>query len=99
SLLPALAMVSYEMPDDVPLERHELRRLPEDWRRQEALTQEIGNLWLDSVSAALLFVPSVIVPIGDGPDWNVLINLRHAAAKNIAIAWVERFELDVRLFR
>ncbi|CAH2397385.1 hypothetical protein MES5069_170097 [Mesorhizobium escarrei] len=41
---------------------------PGDWRQREAFTQRLGDDWLNSVSAALLFVPSAIVPISDGPE-------------------------------
>jgi len=97
-LLPQLAMVSYYVSDDIRVDRRRVDQLSGDWRRREALTQQLGNQWLDGVEAVLLFVPSVIVPIADGPDWNVLINHRHPEAKNIDIARIEPFELDVRLF-
>lgn len=98
ALLPSLAMVSYEAPGDIPLGTRDLANLPADWRQREALTQQIGDEWLDGLNAALLFVPSAIVPIAEGPDQNVLINHRHPAAAGIKIASIEPFELDVRLF-
>ena len=62
TLLPELAMVSYEMRDDLPAERRELTHLPRDWRRQEMLTHaaihgayhrgEVGRI-LRQISAAL----------------------------------------------
>ncbi|RWM83689.1 MAG: hypothetical protein EOR81_01750 [Mesorhizobium sp.] len=60
---------------------------------------QLGYEWLDSVAAALFFVPSAIVPISDGPDQNVLTNPRHPAAARIKIARIDPFELDVRLFK
>lgn len=98
-LLPKLAMVSYNIPDEIPVVRRGLADLPNDWRQREALTQQLGDEWLDGLSAALLFVPSAIVPIADGPDQNVLINHRHPAAAGITIARIDPFELDVRLFK
>lgn len=98
TLLPKLAMVSYEIPDDMPADRRDLADLPGDWRQREAFTQRLGDDWLNGGNAALLFVPSAIVPIADGPDWNVLINHRHPAAARIRIARIDPFELDVRLF-
>jgi RES domain-containing protein len=98
SLLPRLAMVSYEVPENVRVDKRELTGLPDDWRQRETFTQELGNEWLDSVAAPLLVVPSVIVPITDGPDWNVLVNHRHSDAMTIKIMRIEPFELDVRLF-
>jgi RES domain-containing protein len=98
SLLPRLAMVSYEVPENVRVDKRELTGFPDDWRQRETFTQELGNEWLDNVAAPLLFVPSVIVPITDGPDWNVLVNHRHSDAMTIKIMRIEPFELDVRLF-
>jgi RES domain-containing protein len=98
-LLPTLAMVSYEVGDDIQAMRREIADLPGDWREREGLTQQLGNEWLDKFDTALLFVPSVIVPIADGPDWNVLMNPRHPDASTIKIARIEPFELDVRLFK
>ncbi len=97
ALLPALAMVAYDVPDDTPLAQRTLTHLPVDWRRRESETQRIGDDWLADVETALLFVPSAIVPIADSPDRNVLINHRHPAAAAIAIERIEDFVLDARL--
>ena len=99
ALLPALAMVTYEIPDDMPASHKPVDDLPVDWRRQEAMTQRIGDEWLSGMETALLFVPSAIVPIAGSPDRNVLMNARHPAAAAIRIARVEPFELDIRLLR
>ena len=97
ALLPALAMVAYDVPDDTPVARRILADLPVDWRRREVETQRIGDEWLAGEGAALLFVPSAIVPIADSPDENVIINHRHPAAEKIRIERVEAFGLDIRL--
>jgi hypothetical protein len=47
----------------------------------------------------LLFVPSVIVPIANVPDRNVLINHRVANAASIEVAEITPFTLDPRLFK
>jgi len=98
TLMPALEMVSYHVPDGVPVARLTLTDLPGDWRRREAETQQIGDKWLFSLEAAVLFVPSVIVPIPESPDENAIINHRHLAASTIGIAWTQPFDLDIRLF-
>jgi RES domain-containing protein len=98
-LLPNLAMVAYDVRDDIGVEVRQLADLPAEWRGQETLTQQLGNEWLDSRSTLLLFVPSAIVPIADGPDKNVLINHVHPDTADIKIARIEPFELDVRLFK
>ncbi|RUX25198.1 RES domain-containing protein [Mesorhizobium sp. M7A.F.Ca.US.011.01.1.1] len=96
-LLPALAMLVYEVSDEMPVEPITLADLPEDWRRREAETQRIGDEWLASNRAAILFIPSAIVSIADSPDQNVIINHRHPATAGIRIERIEAFDLDVRL--
>lgn len=97
TLLPEVAMVAYDVPDDLSVTTYSLEDLPVGWGRNEALTQRLGDGWLASRVAPLLFVPSVIVPIAGSLDRNVLINHAHPASARIAIAHVEPFRLDVRL--
>ena len=98
ALLPALDMVAYDVPDSLPVARVALSDLPPDWRRRESDTQRLGDDFLNHVDAAILFVPSAIVPLAESPDENAIVNHRHPAAATIAIAWTAPFELDVRLF-
>ena len=51
-----------------------VNELPPDWTTRVTHTQAIGNQWLDSTAETLLFVPSVILPIANMPDLNMLIN-------------------------
>ncbi len=97
ALLPALAMVLYDVPDETPLTQRALSDLPADWRLREADTQRMGDEWLGGLEQALLFVPSAIVPVAGSPDWNVIVNHRHPAAAAIKIERIEPFDLDVRL--
>lgn len=97
ALLPPLAMVAYDVPDALTRQRRVLSDLPQHWRRQESLTQQIGDNWLASLGTALLFVPSAIVPIDGSPDENVLINHRHPDVSAITVARTEPFALDLRL--
>jgi hypothetical protein len=39
-------MVTYEVPDDMPVGRRTVLDLPVDWRQREAETQRIGDRWL-----------------------------------------------------
>lgn len=96
-LLPPLSMIEYNLPDETPADRRKIRDLPPDWRHDESATQAIGHQWLSGENAALLFVPSIIVPIADSPDESVLINHRHTSITAIKVARVEPFTLDVRL--
>ena len=91
-------LVRYDVPDDLRIEESPPDALPEHWRADERLTQSIGDAWLDGVSACLLRVPSIIVPITDADDRNIIVNHRHEDAARIAISRIERFEYDPRLF-
>jgi len=97
--LPPQSLVTYEMPDTISKRTIVVDELPAEWTTRATHTQAIGNQWLDSVAEALLFVPSVIVPIANVPDLNVLINHRVAEAASIRIADIASFTLDPRLFR
>lgn len=100
SLIPDDTMlVHYDAPDDVLVEDVGLEALPSDWRWTESATRAIGNAWLDRRSACLLRVPSVIVPVAEADDRNVLINPRHQNASRITITAIEPFAYDPRLAR
>jgi RES domain-containing protein len=99
ALLPAQSLVTYELPDTISKRTITISDLPPDWTTRETHTQGIGDQWLDSVTQALLFVPSVVVPIANVPDMNVLINHRVAGVASIRIADIAAFALDPRLFR
>lgn len=99
TLLPPQSMVEYEAPDDLSQRTVDLKDLASDWLHREVDTQKLGDQWLDSMAEALLIVPSVIVPLPNAPDRNVLINHRHSDAPRIKIVRVVAFELDPRLFQ
>ncbi len=98
TLLPALVMVTYRMPDALGAQTIALAGLPDDWRRQEGLTQRLGEDWHRARATALLIVPSALVPLAGSPDVNVVINHDHPAAARIEIEAAEPFVLDPRLF-
>lgn len=96
-LLPDLAMVRYEAPDDLEIETVGLDDLPTDWKRNEALTQATGDAWHRRRHSPLLRVPSAIVTLAGSPDVNVVVNNSSPAAAAIKIISAEPFVLDVRL--
>jgi len=98
SLLPDLVMVTYELPESARAETLGLDELPLDWRLQEAVTQQHGDAWHEARSTLLLRVPSVIVPIPNSPDLNVLVNHAHREAAKLKIVAFQVFKLDARLF-
>jgi len=91
-------LVRYHAPDDIVSEAVPLEDLPDNWRLDARVTRALGNAWLDRASGCLLRVPSVIVPVADADDRNVLINHRHEDAARITVSGVEIFEYDPRLF-
>ncbi len=91
-------LVCYHVPDDVQIEDSPLEELPTDWRTDTNCTRSIGNDWLDGKSACLLRVPSVVVPIPDTNDRNLIVNHRHWDAGRITIERAEKFDFDPRLF-
>ena len=99
ALLPPQIMVAYDVPDSLSSRTIAFDDLPADWATRETHTQALGNAWLDASGDVLLFVPSVVVPLADAPDRNVLINHRVAAAATIQIAQTVSFTLDPRLFK
>jgi RES domain-containing protein len=99
ALLPPQSMVEYEAPDDLPRQTLDLQALASGWIHREVDTQKLGDQWLDSVAEPLLIIPSVIMPLPDAPDRNVLINHRHPDAPRIRIVRISSFEMDPRLFQ
>jgi RES domain-containing protein len=77
---PVLAYPLYlaEVPDDL-IEDLPARSLPHDWRSiyPPRSTQELGNAWLASSSAAGLLVPSVLVSGIDPEIENCILNPAH----------------------
>ena len=69
--------------------------LPPTWLAEPPGSTSIdaGNAWLAQRAAALLLVPSVIVP----EEYNVLINPLHPQASKLAAAVVRQFVYDPRL--
>lgn len=99
ALLPQQSMVEYEAPDDLPPRTVTFGAVASDWAYREVDTQKLGDAWLDSVAEPLLIVPSVIMPLPNASDRNVLINHRHPDSARIKIISVLSFELDPRLFQ
>jgi len=96
-LLPELTMVAYDVPDDLGFDDIGLDDLPEDWRRQEGLTQRLGEQWREAREHALLRVPSAVVPFEDSPDLNIVVNHAHPGVAAITVHLLAPFSLDPRL--
>jgi RES domain-containing protein len=99
ALLPPQVMVAYDVPDGISVRRIEIDELPANWVMQQTGTQRIGDRWLDAAEEMLLSVPSVIVPLVNAPDRNILVNHRVANISAIRVEATMPFTLDPRLFR
>lgn len=93
--MPPLALLTIEVPDSLPVQA--LNQLPQDWQKQPPgeATKQIGDNWLSEMKAAILKVPSAVVP----REFNYLINPEHPGAQDISVEHNEMFQYDPRLYR
>ena len=97
STINAHYLIRYHAPDDLPVEESRLAELPENWRNDQPLTRRLGSAWLDRAASCMLRVPSVVVPVPESDDRNIVINHRHQDAARITISSIEKFAYDPRL--
>jgi RES domain-containing protein len=88
-------LLAVDIPDDVRFESIAEDQLAAGWRQNTALTRALGNQWLRDNRAALLKVPSAIVPA----SVNWLLNPAHADSAKARVAEIIRAPFDLRLFR
>ena len=88
-------LLKIEAPDDVQVESVSVNRLPIDWPARTEVTRGLGDGWLTKGSAALLTVPSAIVP----ETFNALLNPAHQDTKRIDIIQADEHAIDPRLLR
>lgn len=88
-------LLKIEVPDDVHVERVSPDQLPAGWPEKTEVTRALGDDWLAKDSAALLSVPSAIVP----ETFNVLLNPAHQDAKRIVIVHAREHAIDPRLLK
>jgi RES domain-containing protein len=86
-----------EIPDAVPIDELAVGDLPGNWRAEPppAETQDLGSRWLAGDNAALLRVPSAIVP----EEHNLMLDPRHPDAGNLVIGLPRPFSLDPRMWK
>ena len=87
--------VEINIPDTLDVLEVNIDDLPKDWKSNPptAITQTIGDDFVDFNEAAILKVPSSIVP----NEYNYLINPNHPDAKEIRVIKTERVMFDSRL--
>ena len=89
-------LLEIQVPDDVGIEKLEnWAKLPKGWTRKQEITRALGDQWLERNSAALLQVPSALVPRTS----NFLLNPLHPDAAKIQVASISRQGLDRRLLQ
>lgn len=92
---PSYTLLALQVDDSVSLETLDRNTLPEDWMDHVKVTREMSSEWLRSLRAALLRVPSALVPA----TFNVLLNPLHADAAKIKIDAAYSYPLDPRINR
>jgi RES domain-containing protein len=90
-------MIEARIPSGVTIDRVSIEDLPSDWREIGARQklQAIGAEWARKRKAAVLAVPSAIVP----HESNYLLNPLHPASKRINIGKPSTVETDLRLIK
>lgn len=87
--------VEIEIPDEIPILELSIEQLPENWDSKPPIleTQFIGDDFVSQNNAAVLKVPSSIVP----PEFNFLINPNHADSAKIKVISMQKLQFDQRL--
>lgn len=84
-----------EAPEAMSTSTVDVKALGRNWEERELATRRAGDEWLISGRAALLMVPSVIVPA----TWNTLINPQHPECVHLRVIRIHQQKIDVRLVR
>jgi len=89
--------IEARIPKGLTIDRIKLAELPLDWREPAAREklQAIGTEWARKRSAAVLAVPSAVIPV----ETNYLLNPLHADFRRIRIGKPQKFETDLRLIK
>jgi RES domain-containing protein len=86
----SLRYLEIDAPDSISIETVNIETLPENWRSNQEATRSTGDEWLRSGRAALLRVPSVIVPM----TWSILLNPRHPESTQVRIIHTYEHGID-----
>lgn len=86
--------VEIDIPEDIEILKLKIDELPENWDSKPPIleTQYIGDDFVTQNNAAVLKVPSSIVP----PEYNYLINPNHPDSKKIKVISTQRLVFDGR---
>jgi RES domain-containing protein len=91
-----LVSIETELPDNVRMERIDLKSLPRKWYelRDESL-RTFGDRWIRAGRTVALHVPSAAIR----GEWNVLLNPEHSDFRKLKIQKPNPFEFDLRMYR
>lgn len=86
--------VEIEIPDDIEILELTIDQLPQNWDAKPPIleTQYIGDDFVSQRNAAVLKVPSSIVP----PECNYLINPNHPDSSKIKVISTQKLQFDNR---
>ena len=89
--------IEARIPAGMTIDRIKVEDLPSDWRNIAAREklQAMGTEWAEKRSAAVLAVPSAVIPA----ETNYLLNPLHADFRRIKIGKPQKFETDLRLVK
>ncbi|MEP6674548.1 MAG: RES family NAD+ phosphorylase [Ferruginibacter sp.] len=87
-------LLQLNIPDTLTANEIDAAKLKLHWQDDPGYTQFIGNEFLRSLPAAVLKVPSAIIP----EEYNFLANPLHTDFKKIKIIKSKAFRFDNRLF-
>ncbi|RZJ69382.1 RES family NAD+ phosphorylase [Flavobacterium sp.] len=87
--------VEIDIPDNIQILEVDLEVLPEGWDSKPPIlvTQLIGDAFANRNEAAVLKVPSAVVPY----EFNYLINPNHADFKHVKVLKTVKMQFDSRL--
>jgi RES domain-containing protein len=89
-------MVTIDIPDHIKHKQLTAADLPPDWQDfpHPSATQDIGRAFVMENEYAVLIIPSAVTQ----GDYNVFINPNHRDFSKIAIASIQKFPFDRRIF-
>ncbi|PSF35820.1 hypothetical protein C7H19_15460 [Aphanothece hegewaldii CCALA 016] len=92
-----LVAIRATLPATLKTERLTVDELPANWRDYPApsILADLGDKWIRENRTAVLFVPSVVIPIEE----NVLLNPEHPEFSLIEIGQPMPFSFDLRMWK
>lgn len=92
-----LQAISADIPDDLTVHELALSDLPANWRDipPPAPLQELGRSWIVAGAAAILSVPSIVIPT----ERNYVVNPMHAGFRRIQVGKAREFSFDPRIWK